>query len=153
MYPKYCWQHSQKVHPFKIKDSTIPNAGKGLFSVKPIKKDAAIHRTAGYYGGKVVSKQAYQASNSTFGVQLSGDNDILDGASTQSSLLRRANTKKHGQGGNNAKLTLIPKRGQVAERVGAKATKPIAAGSEVFVRYGAGYWNKKHGKKNGVKNG
>jgi len=141
MYPKYCWQHSQKKFPFKIKDSGLPNAGKGLFTTTVIKKNELIHKKAGYYGGKRMTQAAFDATNSTYGVRLSGNQGVIDGASTQSSLLRRSNTKKQGQGSNNAKLVRINRRGAIPERVGAKATVRIPAGREVFTRYGAGYWD------------
>ena len=146
LYPKFCWQHSQKTYPFKIKNSTLPGAGKGLYSTSVIKKHELMHHKAGYYGGKVVTKQAYKISTSTYGVQLSVNKGIMDGASTQSSLLRRANTKKRGQGGNNAKLIRVNQTANAPERVGAQATSRIPAGSEVFMAYGAGYWAKKKKK-------
>ena len=146
LYPRMCWQHSIKTYPFKIKNSTIPGAGKGLYSTSVIKKHELMHKKAGYYGGKVVSAAVYKNSKNTYGVSLSGHKGIMDGASTQSGLLRRANTKKHGQGGNNAKLIRVNQTASRAERIGAQATKRIPAGSEIFMSYGAGYWSDKKKK-------
>ena len=147
LYPSYCWQHSQQEYPFKIKNSTIPGAGKGLFSTSLINKHDLIHQKAGYYGGKVVTAAVYNNSKSTYGVSLSGNKGVMDGASTQSGLLRRANTKKRGQGGNNAKLIRVNQTALRPERIGAQATKRIPAGSEIFMGYGPGYLTAKRGNK------
>jgi hypothetical protein len=136
-YADMCYQHTKSNKNLEIKKSGIKQGGQGLFTTKKISKN----QNVASYGGKVVSKQQYNASNSSYGIQINKD-QILDGSSTQSGLgryansCRRANRDKGDCKGNNGKL-VVNKQKKTAR---IKATKTIAKGSEVFVPYGFSFW-------------
>lgn len=136
-YPKQCFQHARKSTGLSLQPSSIPGSGVGLFSMKRIKKNQIISP----YTGVNMTKQAYSADRSGYGVYLPG-NRVLDARSTQSSMARYANScrttnknQKHCPG-NNAKLAYNARQGTY----NLKATKVIPAGREVFASYGQGFW-------------
>lgn len=138
-YAKYCYQHTRSLKKLEVRRSNIPEAGLGLFTLRDIKKGQVITP----YGGVLVSPREYDASDSVYGIEFN-KNQILDGASTQSSLGRYANScragniKKKQCKGQNARLSA----NKAKKTASVKATRNIKAGEEIFVSYGRSYWKK-----------
>ena len=127
IYPGYCWQHAAAHYSTKIKQSTIPNSGKGLFARRDLKPLEVI----GPYDG-IVTEEEIEGD-----YVLQNDKRHIDARSTQSCMARYANAcntankkNKHCKG-NNARFDKGP-GGNVVLRV---LGDPIKAGQEIFVSY------------------
>ena len=107
--------------------------------MKRIKKGAKIAK----YKGTVKSQAEYDKKPSGYGVSVAGGR-VIDAASTQSSIARYANNcrgadkKAKECRGNNAKFSINNRT--TPPTVWIKATKNIAAGTEILLAYGSGYW-------------
>ena len=129
----HCFQHRTKV---RIKPSTIPNAGQGLFAYDPHGPNIVFHKNdkiTPYYGQlrneqKII--QRYGRKTAPYGLQLS-HNRYTDGA-TQRGLGTLLNHKTRK---NNARFSVA--RNQ--QEVNLVATKNIRNNEEVFVNYGREY--------------
>jgi SET domain-containing protein len=123
-----------------IKPSEV-GAGRGLFTLKAIKKGATIVT----YTGERMTQDEYDKHPSGYGVAIPGGM-VIDGRSTQSSLGRYANecraaNRRAGQCScNNAELVYDEK----PFKLRIQAMKNIPANSEIFVAYGARYWKTHH---------
>ena len=56
----YCWIHLRKIDGLAIKDSDIPNAGKGVFATRdfPLKqKDKGSKKPIAYYSAKEITHE------------------------------------------------------------------------------------------------
>ena len=124
-YPGRCGTHTLD---FKLKKSTIPRAGKGLF----VKRDFANNEKIGDYSGQKMSVAAFEAQvpESAYGYRFRGK--IIDAKKTQSTITRYANDARDHR--NNSQFV------DGRRKVALVATKPIKSGSEVFADYGATYW-------------
>jgi hypothetical protein len=140
MYSEFCHTHTKAIFDLALKPSTIPNASRGLFTTKQIRAGKKIAR----YSGVIKTQAAYNANPSGYAVAISRGR-VMDAASTQSKLGRYANdcrpaNKRANQcKGNNAKFSVKNEGGVTT--IWLKATKNIPANTEVFIPYGAGYWN------------
>lgn len=135
-----CWMHLLRDHSLRIKPSTIPGAGKGLFAMKRgaaanavvFKKDAKI---IDYYGD-LVNRQTLDARygdhTAPYGIQIGTGNRYEDAA------CRRGvgAVANHRGAGYNARLSY---RWQPTPAALVKAIRPIRNGQEVLVSYGQGY--------------
>jgi len=138
-YPTYCWIHTKAKAGVKIKKSTIPGAGMGLFATKEFRSREKICD----YGGKLMSKEMSDKIDSGYAVGVS-DGKVRDSASTQAGIGRYANTcrtknkREKDCKGNNAELV----ESSMGRRVHLETidNKRIKKGDEVLVRYGRGYW-------------
>ena len=123
-----CWQHTRAATGLYVARSTLANAGDGLFTRRAIRSKELIAP----YGGRIMRQAAYFAlppDEQQYGVALRGDS-IMDGRSTQSSLARWANTRA---GRTNAWFAVTPNTASL------RASRPIAANSEIFAAYGPGF--------------
>lgn len=138
-YADYCWIHTKSLLQLGLRTSSIPASGTGLFTYIDIPPKRIICA----YKGENIPQEQYNTSNSGYGVAIPRER-VIDGKSTQSSLGRYANhcrpEDKRAElcAGNNAKFSISTRNG--VSTVNVKSTKRIAAGSEVFVSYGSGYW-------------
>lgn len=131
----YCFSHLQIDKHLKIKASTIPNAGKGLFALnKQLPENAIVFRKGNliidYNGDNINSNQLhnrYGDDTAPYAVQVN-NNQFID-ASCRRCIGSLANTNRN----TNARLSLY--RG----KVNIKATKNIKNGDEIFVDYGPIY--------------
>jgi SET domain-containing protein len=119
-----------------VKKSTIPNAGKGVFTKKFIPKGTRIVE----YKGKVITwKDAEKMADSENGYVFHFTNNYcLDARRTKKSVAgfvndARGMVRLEGLKNNTEYVT-------VKKRCFIEATKNIPAGSELFVGYGAEYW-------------
>jgi hypothetical protein len=152
-----CWIHTEKIYKCKIKDSTIENAGKGLFAYDKTKDNDIIFRPGDVicgYNAEVITEdeinERYGDYTSPYGIKLN-KNLYEDGALYRGlgTLCNHVNASKA-----NAKLSLSNR----INRVQIKATKNIRNNKEIFVNYGNEYLFNEEGveystnnKKNDVK--
>jgi hypothetical protein len=124
----------EKAQHLKIKKSTLPNAGMGLFTT--IKRKAG-DKIAPYDGKTVLSNDPDYGGAYILQVKKNPPT-FIDAAATTSGAGRFSNMAKRGQGGNNAKLAAWFTRGGAHASI--KAGKTINPGKEVLTNYGADYW-------------
>ncbi len=119
----------------KAKRSTLPGAGKGLFTTVPIAKGEIITE----YKGKVSSwKEANHDDGKNLYIYYVSRNHVIDARGNKKAFARFANdaTGTVKGVGNNAEYL------EKNKRVFIIATKNIPAKAEIFVSYGAAYWSK-----------
>ncbi len=122
---------------FEVKESTIPGAGKGLFTKRDLKKGERIIE----YMGEIITDAEcdIRAENDQYGyIFYIGKNKCIDAYNIPEAIARYANdakglTKVNGIT-NNCCYTIYKHSGWI------KAEKNIKAGSEILVSYGAEYW-------------
>ena len=118
-----------------VKKSTLPNAGKGLFTKVAIPKDT---RIVEYKGRRTIWKDV--ADDDTNGYIYSVNrNNVIDGQKTLSALARYANDAKgisRIKGVTN-NCIYVNDNG----RAYIESVKNIPAGAEIFVDYTKGYWD------------
>ncbi len=120
----------------KVKTSVIPEAGKGLFTKKPIPKGAKITE----YKGKITTwKEVDDKNGSNRYIFYVKRDYVIDANRRKKALARYANDarglKKIKGINNNAKYV------QDGLRVFIEAKKDIPADSEILVDYGREYWD------------
>lgn len=149
-----CWQHSIKNLGLKVKKSTIPGAGQGLFTAKRFDANS---RMIEYKGEKLTKKELdrrYPGDTvADYTIQVNRKWFVDARNSPTSSIARYANDarKNRTRQTNNAKL--------VRHRIGKGATSardkvfidaksnPIPKDKEVLVNYHENYWDPQAPKK------
>lgn len=133
----YCYTHLAYKHHLTIKESTVANAGKGLFAVDPMSSDNndIIYKkgeTIVKYFGEIINLneliERYADKTGPYVVQMS-QNKYMDGAKKRG-IGSLANTLPNH---NNATLSVSH------NSVSLKATKNIKNGDEILLSYGRGY--------------
>jgi SET domain-containing protein len=126
-----------------VKKSTIPNAGKGLFTKKPIPKGTRIIE----YNGKVSTWKDVNHDEGNNGyIYYVSRNFVLDAQHDKTALARYANDARgigrvKGINNNSEYVT-------EGNRVFIEAAKDIPAHGEILVSYGPEYWQViKHNRK------
>jgi len=118
-----------------VKKSTLPNAGKGLFTKKFIPKGTRIIE----YKGHVKTWKEVQAEEGDNGyIYYVKRSHVIDALKIKNSLARYANDARGLERVKN-----ISNNAEYAEdgvRVFIESTRDIPAGSEIFVSYGPEYW-------------
>ena len=122
----------------KVKKSTLPNSGKGLFTLKDIRKDQIVCE---YEGELITWAEATKRNDKDKGgyVYYITAKACIDAFKYKKTYGRYANdaaglTRVAGLRNNSTYH-------EVKNRVYIKATRNIPAGSEIFVSYGRSYWN------------
>ena len=119
-----------------IKDSTIPNAGKGAFA----NVDIPIHTTIGEYLGKNYTGKEMENSHGAYLFSVKVNNKeikIIDGKSKNlSSWVRFVNSPLKFEDGNAHFY-------QYKQSIFIKTRKPIKKGEEIFAYYGDEYVDEK----------
>lgn len=118
-----------------VKKSTIPNAGKGLFTKKFIPKGT---RIVEYKGRRSAWKEVKDEDGKNGYIFFINRNNVIDGLPYKSALARYANdarglVKMKGFY-NNSDYIVDGVRAYIESK------KDIPAGSEIFVDYGKDYW-------------
>ena len=119
-----------------VKKSSIPSSGNGLYTKKFIPKGACIVE----YKGRISSWKEVRHNEGENGyIYYVNRNHVIDAASFKKSLGRYANDargiiKVKGVSNNAEYITQ-------GLKVYIKATRDIAAGSEILVGYGKEYWD------------
>jgi len=132
-----CWMHAQRNLGLRVKESSRPNLGKGLFAVKPFVKNETI---AMYTGECPLTKQQidlrYPGVNADY-VMCVNSKNCVDGRKTSSSYARYANHSRNPVV-RNAHLG-----GNSCDSFKVYSTRNIKASKdspqEIFVDYGKGY--------------
>jgi uncharacterized protein len=118
----------------KIKKSTIPGSGKGLFTKKFIPKGFIITE----HTGKISTWKAIDFTDHNLYLFYVTRNHIIDARDQLDCYARFINDargyKRINGFTNNSKYVIIDKR------VFVIAIKDISAGSEIFISYGKEYW-------------
>ncbi len=119
-----------------VKKSTLPNAGKGLFTKKPIPKGARIVE----YKGKITSwKDADHRNGGNGYIYYVKRYHVIDALPYKKALARYANDAR-----GIVRVKGITNNSEYVED-GLKAyitsTKDIPANGEIFVGYGKEYWD------------
>jgi len=121
----------------KVKKSSLPGAGKGLFTLKDIKKGKIVCE---YEGERITWKVATERNDTGIGgyVYYINKNNCIDAFHFKNTFGRYANDAA-GVGRikgfrNNSTYDVV------RNKVYIRATRNIEAGSEIFVSYGSGYW-------------
>ena len=129
-----CYQHLIKLKQLRIKKSTLPGAGFGLFGTKPFHRG---EKVAPYSGDVVVSNDPEFGDDYTLQIKRSPPT-FITARRTNTGEGRYANARNRGlgQGYNNAQLIFDAR----AQEANVKATKTIPTGTEITVAYGAQYW-------------
>jgi SET domain-containing protein len=128
-----------------VKRSTIPNAGKGLFTKKMILKGTLIVE---YRGKRTTWKDVDIDEGRNGYIYYINRNNVIDARLTPQHLARYANDaqgmiKIKGITNNCRYITEMD-----TMRVYIEAVKDIPAGGEILVQYGKEYWDViKHNKK------
>ncbi|HMK04768.1 MAG TPA: SET domain-containing protein [Ferruginibacter sp.] len=119
-----------------IKRSSIPNAGKGLFTKVFIPKGQVITE----YKGKITTwEDADHDDGKNLYIYYVNKHYVIDAKNRKSALARYANDGngfKKTRGNSNNSTYIIENN-----RVFIKAIKNIQPGSEILVSYGRTYWN------------
>ena len=119
-----------------VKKSTIPGAGKGLFTEKFIPKGKKITE----YKGKVSTwKEVNHNDGLNAYIYYVNRNHVIDGAINTSNLARYINDAKGCETKIRPKNNCIFVNEEL--RVYIEAKRDIEAGSELFVGYGKEYWD------------
>jgi hypothetical protein len=137
----YCFQHLPVAMHVKIQQSTIPNAGKGLFAFLPHGQPNEVvfrnNDTIGEYSGEVLSNiqlvQRYTLQQTApYGVYVS-PHQFVDAACKRStmSLINHGNNARA-----NARFSITNTQ---PKRVLVKAIKNIRQGQEILINYGGQY--------------
>lgn len=118
----------------KVKTSTMPNAGKGLFAKSDFVRGAIVAE----YEGRVCKWKDVEDDVDNGYIYHINDSTVIDAAESMHTFGRYANDAAGFQKiegvKNNAKYV------EEGKRVFIMATKKIYAGNEVFVSYGRLYW-------------
>ncbi|MBC7849873.1 MAG: SET domain-containing protein-lysine N-methyltransferase [Chitinophagaceae bacterium] len=119
-----------------VKKSSLPEAGKGLFTKTSIKKGTPIVE----YKGKITTWKEVQHDEGKNGyIYYITRNLVIDAGKYRSALARYANDarglKRINGTRNNAKYV------EKGRQVFITATKDIQPGEEIFVGYGKEYWD------------
>lgn len=119
-----------------VKKSTIPGAGKGLFTLKFIAKGKKITE----YKGKVTTwKEVNHHDGLNAYIYYVNKNHVIDGSSSTANLARYINDAKGCETAERPKNNCyFVNKGL---RVFIEAKRDIEAGSELFVGYGKEYWD------------
>jgi len=129
-----CWQHL-KNEGLQVKASTIPEAGLGLFTLIPRKKNDVI----AWYGGERLTKQQLDAryGDDTAPYAIGNtDEDLIDGACN-----RGPGVYSNHETGARQNADLVASDNAYGEPIiEIVARKAIPANTEVFVNYGRSYW-------------
>ncbi len=122
----------------KIKKSTLPGAGKGLFTIDDINKDEIVCE---YEGELITWDDAIERNDENKGgyVYYISDKVCIDAFDYKKTFGRYANDAAglNRVSGLRNNAVYVEKKNKVF----IKATRKIKAGSEVFVSYGRSYWN------------
>jgi len=133
-----CWSHLLQIKHLRIKTSTIPNAGKGLFATdQELGPDDIVFKkgaTICSYEGELINadelRRRYGHHTAPYALQLRRD-AFIDSA-TERGYASLAN-RGAAAGQNNARFVVY------RQSVLMKATKNIRNGQEILVSYGSAY--------------
>ncbi|HUQ67843.1 MAG TPA: SET domain-containing protein [Flavitalea sp.] len=118
-----------------VGDSSIPGAGKGLFTSVDIGKGQIIIE----YTGEINIWDEVRHDSTNMYIYFVNEHHVINAKKFPDAIARYANdahgiTRVNGVHNNSRFIN-------IEDRIFIKATKFIPAGSEIFVEYGKEYWN------------
>ena len=122
---QYCWNHLKQQEQLRVKDSQIPNAGKGLFAERVFRRHERITLYTGDWMGLVEDE-----SGGAYALQVTRT-QIIDAARTNAAPGRWANDPRNTGRRANAKFCYDRSR-RIAS---LKAMRRINQGEEILVSY------------------
>ena len=129
-----------------VKHSTIPGAGKGLFTKKMIPRGTRIIE----YKGKITTwKQVDHKDGFNAYIYYVNRNHVIDASAFKNSLARYANDAKGSKKIQSLKNNCLYV--QDGMRVFIESKKEIPADSEILVGYGKEYWDVIHNNQKELK--
>lgn len=151
-YGPKCWQHTIIQDGLRVKESGKRGAGMGLYAEKPFQTREVITK----YTGKVMTGPQYRRKypnnkQGAYTVQM-GDKDLfVDAKKTNAGVARYANdcNAPSAKGRKRKHCNAVFAHNITDNVVELEANRPIRKGNEIFVNYGAEYWNKGKGKGKG----
>ena len=129
---QYCWNHLRSIRGLRIKKSQVPGGGKGLYAAIALPTDHKID----YTGDRMPMQDARRGGQYVLQItQAVG----IDAARTNCGEGRWLNDPRGTDLTANCDFRIWTPPGK--SRIGCvRTTRPIAAGEELLVKYGAGYW-------------
>ena len=127
---QFCWTHLRSLRGLRIKPSSMPGIGRGLFAAKPLPDNYRIDYTGDRVALDGVNGGAYylQLSRAT----------AIDAARTNSGEGRWMNDPRGSARDANCEFRVWTPPG--LPRIGCvRTTRPVAAGEELTIAYGAKY--------------
>jgi hypothetical protein len=138
-YARFCWMHAKSEQGVKIDDSTIPNAGHGLFATRTLPANTKIQygRPQDIVPGNTIN-QRYGANGLGQYVACNHAGTLCaDARSTQSGLGRWIDDPRNANR-NNTRISVGIMQGR--PYANAVLTKQVPAGRELFAPYGRKFW-------------
>lgn len=137
----YCFSHLQSYKHLKIKASTLPDAGKGLFASETNRRpNAVVFETNAViceYAGEIIRSndiiKRYDYHNAPYAIRI--NKNRYEDAALQRGAASLANHQEYGIG--NAVFRPFKRNNEFFMRL--IATKPIRNGDEIFADYGQDY--------------
>lgn len=128
-----CWNHLARDVGLRVKRSTVPGAGRGLFAERDLEAGADL----GVYSGLEVSGPEALRGDRGGAYALEVKRGLLiDAAPTNAAVSRFANDPR----GTGRRANTAFRRSTRTGEVHLRATRRIKRGEEVLVSYGAAYW-------------
>ena len=131
-----CYQHLEKEQHLRVKKSQIAGAGMGLYTT--VRRPP--HRMVAPYTGSLHESNEDQGYGGDYVIQLNNrpPYKFVDAQKTTEGAGRFSNmARRRDHFTNNAHLTADPKT-HMAKVVSNE--RPIAAGREIYTKYGNAYW-------------
>jgi Reverse transcriptase (RNA-dependent DNA polymerase)/RNase H-like domain found in reverse transcriptase/Integrase zinc binding domain/Chromo (CHRromatin Organisation MOdifier) domain/Aspartyl protease len=129
---QYCHNHARTEEGLRVKASTIPHAGMGLFAERDFRRGDK----AGAYSGDRVRLDVAGGTGGPYVLQVKRGVGI-DAARTNAGYGRWANDPRGSGKPANAAFRVSTADGG---RACLRTTRAVARGAELLVPYGAGYW-------------
>ncbi len=140
-----CWQHTQSDQGLRVKPSTIPGAGRGLFATKTFHRNEKIVRYGGeHLTGREINARYPGNTVAQYAVK-TREGGYIDARNTSAGVARYANHKTPAQGANAALVSVG------RDRVAIEAEKRIQPQHEIFVDYGDDFHKGSNAGHAGVK--
>lgn len=138
---KKCWIHLAKENNLRIKKSTIPNAGKGLFAWKNRfnPKKTIIEYTGHKTNQEALDRRYGQDCNANYSICDNADNCLDADLSTYSAARFANNGKRKSKYKNNSYFTYDPYK----DKYFLESSKRIKPNEEILADYGKNYWKRK----------
>ena len=141
----YCYQHLKSMRHLKIRPSTIPAAGKGLFAEDPLRGDREIIFRRGdfiiEYTGENINEEElherYGEHTGPYAIEVRGRSNPRGGLFIDAAAERGVGSliNHRGHHAANSEFVVDYRRNQARLR----AIRPIRNGDEIFVSYGREY--------------
>jgi transposase InsO family protein len=129
---QFCWQHLSKLRGVRIKRSTIPGAGFGIFASRDLPPNTRL----GYTGDKL--RDLADDDGGAYFLELT-KGTAIDAARTNTGEGRWVNDPRGTDKAANCEFTLHTPPGKPRQAC-VRTTRLVPKGEELLCKYGAAYW-------------